>query len=315
MTLVLTAATPAFVVQAADRLTTKKRVIVSAHDPIANKTVLYRASDAVAVLSFSGLAYRGQQPTDEWLAELLWGSPIPRAADGVRPAAFGVDRRPNAWSINQAVKALRDAVNAIPQTEIDLGGLFLAITGWRNDIDAARPFVTEILRDKRAAAATVTGTKMRWPTKKTLCLGQIGALLPNKIFNAAFDPFRKKGVLLAVDAEQTLVGLIRMQSAQQSTVGPNVFTLILPKPGMGPILGHFHAAVPHHASVVTASAIYQVEVAHTPWVLWSMGRLAPQALSGDMMVDLDGVPLELKGTSLASGPILGLSNAITRRGP
>ena len=168
MTLVLTAATPAFVVQAADRLTTKKRVIVSAHDPIANKTILYRANDAVAVLSFSGLAYRGQQPTDEWLAELLWGGPIPRGVDGVRPAAFGGDHRPNAWSINKAVQALRDAVDAIPQAEIDLGGMFLAITGWRNDTDIDRPFVTEILRDKREAAATVSGTKMRWPTKKTL---------------------------------------------------------------------------------------------------------------------------------------------------
>ena len=94
-----------------------------------------------------------------------------------------------------------------------------------------------------------------------------------------------------------------------------MFTLILPKPGTGPILGQFHAAAPHHVAVVTASAIHHVEVAHTPWVLWSRGWFAPQALAGDMMSDLDSLPLEIKGTALASGPILGLSSAIARRGP
>lgn len=315
MTLVLTAATPAFVIQAADRLTTKKRVMVSTHDPIANKTVLYRANDAIAVLSFSGLAYRGQQPTDEWLADLLWGGSFPRGADGIRPAVFGVARRPNVWSINRAIRALRDAIDAIPQVEIDLGGLFVAITGWRNNRGVVRPFVTEILRGKGAMTAAVSGTKMRWPVKKPLCLGQIGALMSNATLNAAFDPFREEGILRDVDAEQTLVELIRKQSARQSTVGPNVFSLVLPKPGTGPIVGRFHAAVTHQAEVVAASAVYRVEVAHTPWVLWSMGWFAPQTLAGDMMGDLDGVPFEIKGAALATGPILGLSSAIARPGP
>lgn len=78
MTLVLTAATPAFVVQAADRLLTKQFATIRPHDQVANKTILYRATDAVAVLSYSGLAYRGAKPTDEWLAELLWGGAILR---------------------------------------------------------------------------------------------------------------------------------------------------------------------------------------------------------------------------------------------
>lgn len=316
MTLVLTVATSAFVVQAADRLLTKKYVTIRTHDPIANKTILYRAEDAVAAISYSGLAYREGKPTDEWFAELLWGGPIPRGEDGAAPPIFRVDVRPNRWTINQAIQALRAAIDAIPQAELDLGGMELALTGWRNDGQVGRPFVIEMRRHPKAAAATVTGTRMRWPHKQDPVPGRIGAWMPRGALNAAFEPARAAGALSAVDAERILVDLIRKESARQPTVGPNVISLILPKPGTGPILSRFHPAVPHQADAAADGAAHQVEVAHTPWALWSMGFHPPMALAGSMMGDLDGnAPFVFEGTALTSGPILGVSSAIARRGP
>src|SRR3546814_6108171 len=83
MTLVLTAMTPRYVVQAADRLLTKGAAV---HDAMANKTIIYRTRDGVMVLSYSGIAYLSRQPMDEWIAEQLWGDAIGRGPDGCGPA-------------------------------------------------------------------------------------------------------------------------------------------------------------------------------------------------------------------------------------
>src|SRR3546814_4216625 len=78
MTLVLTAMTPRYVVQAADRLLTKGAAV---HDAMANKTIIYRTRDGVMVLSYSGIAYLSRQPMDEWIAEQLWGDAIGRGPE------------------------------------------------------------------------------------------------------------------------------------------------------------------------------------------------------------------------------------------
>lgn len=315
MTLVLTAATRGFVVQTADRLLTKQLSTIRPHDEVANKTILYRANDAVAVLSYSGLAYRNGQPTDEWLAELLWGAPIPRGRDGRRPATFGAAVRPNAWSLNRAIAALARALDAIPQREIDLGGMYLTLAGWRNHRGLGRPFLIDIARAPLAATATISGTKMRWRTRRGIYLGHIGARMPPAVLQAPFKILGDAGPLRDADVERTLVDLTRTVSAQQPTVGPNVLSLVLPKPGVGPIVCQFHAATPHHAAISSANAIHQVEVAHSPWVLGLMGWHAPQNLAGDLITDLDGMGLVIKGAALTSGPVLGLSSAISRPGP
>src|SRR3546814_5037928 len=99
MTLVLTAMTPRYVVQAADRLLTKGAAV---HDAMANKTIIYRTRDGVMVLSYSGIAYLSRQPMDEWIAEQLWGDAIGRGPDGCGPAAMMMGQRPNNWTIDRS---------------------------------------------------------------------------------------------------------------------------------------------------------------------------------------------------------------------
>src|SRR4051794_23401448 len=74
MTLILSVAGPIGVVQVSDRLTSfvsggRRRP----HDPLANKTVLFLAKDAVAALSYTGKAYLDGIPTDQWMAERIRG--------------------------------------------------------------------------------------------------------------------------------------------------------------------------------------------------------------------------------------------------
>src|SRR3546814_10049493 len=118
MTLVLTAMTPRYVVQAADRLLTKGAAV---HDAMANKTIIYRTRDGVMVLSYSGIAYLSRQPMDEWIAEQLWGDAIGRGPDGCGPAAMMMGQRPNNWTIDQTIAVLKRRIESIPQRTINLG--------------------------------------------------------------------------------------------------------------------------------------------------------------------------------------------------
>jgi hypothetical protein len=70
VTLVLTVVSNGCVVQASDRLVT---VNGKEHDPLANKTVIYIARDALSVIGYSGLAYLDSIPTDQRIAEILHG--------------------------------------------------------------------------------------------------------------------------------------------------------------------------------------------------------------------------------------------------
>lgn len=79
MTLVLTLVTTRYVVQVADRLVTTdgKRF-----DPTSNKSLIYLGRNAIVAIAYSGLAYLEGIPTDEWIAQTLWGRKLPRRDDG-----------------------------------------------------------------------------------------------------------------------------------------------------------------------------------------------------------------------------------------
>lgn len=68
MTLILTCATPRFVVQVSDRLVTRGG---KAFDPASNKAVIYQAENATVAIGYSGLAHIEGLPTDQWIAEKL----------------------------------------------------------------------------------------------------------------------------------------------------------------------------------------------------------------------------------------------------
>jgi hypothetical protein len=314
MTLVLSAATPGFVVQAADRLLTKAvHGRPQPFDPIANKTVVYRATDAFASLSYSGVAYVKTQPTDEWLAELLWGDPIARGPDGNGPAAFGFGARPNTWTIDRAIDALRRAIDGLAQSWINKGGLLVSVAGWRDD-RPIRPLVVDIERLPGETRSSVRGTPRRITKPKTFALGQIGARVPWTIMNAAFDPFRPSRTLSMEDAEATLVELIRGAARKHLTVGPNVLTVAIPLPGSGPVVARFHPAIPHRAQFASGRGTFTLTVAHSPWILGSTQFHAPQLKVGRTEINLDGVPFVFEAPPGENG-LVGLGFSIKRPKP
>lgn len=70
MTKIIAVSSAGLMCHGADRLVSAGG---SSFDPLANKTLVYSAPDALAAISYTGSAYLEDLPTDEWLARALTG--------------------------------------------------------------------------------------------------------------------------------------------------------------------------------------------------------------------------------------------------
>src|SRR5262249_10085532 len=88
-----------FVLQVSDRLLTQGE---KSFDPIANKNVLYVATDGIISLGYTGVAFLDGIPTDQWIAEKLTGA---NAHYGSRPGT-PIGRLPEWYSVGFEKRAL-----------------------------------------------------------------------------------------------------------------------------------------------------------------------------------------------------------------
>lgn len=309
MTLVLTAATPFYVVQCADRLLTIAGERPRAFDPAANKTMLYRASDAVAVISYAGLAYAGDKPTDEILAETLWGEPMRPGPDGMR-LANRVGRRPNRWNLGQAERALEAAL-ASPLFAAHYIGL--TIGGWRQRKGRIAPFVTEIERKPGQPPAVARSPRV-FTRDANFFLHGIGV-----DFDAS-DTMRalrreEKGLRIGPSAEATrnaLVRAIQTIAAQDDRVGADVLSVVLAHPRMGAGEVAFHAARAWPARISSPYARFEAPHAdHTPWIVAPNAISPPSAQVGDTIHELGGYEVFVRGAK-PNGRLLGIQTSLKR---
>lgn len=313
MTLVLTAATPFYVVQAADRLVSMAgRRGLRAADPAANKTIIYRAKDGVAVLSYAGLAYVDAKPTDEFLAELLWGEPLRRGPDGERPAQRQ-GRSPNQWSIGEAERAL-DA--ALAGALFQHHAIALTIAGWRMRKHRVVPFVTEIERSPNAKAPTISRAPRFFTPARNFFLHSIGVdISADEVMDGLVRETDGRRIGPSAEAmEAAAVRAIRARAAKDTRVGADVMSVVLPRPDVGRGRAVFHAARDWPAAVETSSRRMAVAHAnHMPWIVAPHVIVPPSALVGEMIYDLGGYEIVLCGARGEKG-VLGMQTSLARPG-
>ncbi len=75
MTLIAAVITKIGVVQVSERLVSDRG---TEFDSTANKQLVYLGHTWAVSMAYTGTAYIGKLPTDEWLAEALIGKPLPR---------------------------------------------------------------------------------------------------------------------------------------------------------------------------------------------------------------------------------------------
>ena len=74
MTLIIARASPTGALMVSDRRVTTSGILF---DPDANKTILFADRNAVVAIGYTGMAYIGSLPTDQWLASALTGLNFP----------------------------------------------------------------------------------------------------------------------------------------------------------------------------------------------------------------------------------------------
>jgi hypothetical protein len=131
MTLILSAHRGGIAVQVSDRLTsvTDRFGRSRPWDHTWNKTVLLLARDAVVAISFSGLAYLDERPTDQWLTETLWGERINVGGHGLLAVGRG-QVGPLRSCLRLLSARLEQELMILPR-DARAVGVHLSITGWR----------------------------------------------------------------------------------------------------------------------------------------------------------------------------------------
>lgn len=283
MTLVFSLINAACVVQASDRLTTRwqNNRLLGQHDPLANKTVVYLASDGPMILSFAGVAYVGSEPTDEWIARHLIGEAHHRWPDGRIPT-IGFRRTP-LKRFNEAAWGLQCAIQAEKAFE---PGLEVAIAGWR--VRRRRLSQTGIIIVKNGAS-TVRHGHMRLRTKHFgSSMFSVGASVDFKKIEAAASEHRNSldFLLSASVRSEFLAEMIRRESETNGAVGGDVMAVEIPRwraNETGVVRVRFKPKKPHKVLVSAGERRFAAPAAYWPWVITPAMVRAPSVSIGSGM--------------------------------
>jgi hypothetical protein len=229
MTLIHTVATARWLLQVSDRLVTVTRPArVERFDAQSNKTVVFHATDGIATLSYSGLAFLERAPTDAWIASKLNGVEHPFDPTGVA-FSFRMGIRRTVWpKLGLALQSLAAELTKLTARKSRLKGIpvCIAVAGWHwYRRKQPRPFVAEISR------TTGGEYKIDWsPRRHRYHIAHL--VLPDTPF--ADDELAEIDNCLArVDltaASVVLVKSIQRVAARSETVGPDCMAVSLSHP-------------------------------------------------------------------------------------
>ncbi len=310
MTSILTLVSPAYVVQVSDRRVTLQGGSKE-HDPVANKTVVYGARNAIATLGCSGIAYVENIPTDEWIVRALTDI-APDDPVGLGGLRFGWSR--GDCMLDQAVHRLMKRLDG--RLEPRKYGLIMTVAGWKTIKGRCYRFIDELEWGPAYEKGQRRHSPQSWFWKRDLCLGVIGAhaseLLVKNLENCRQrDPSR----LDIEQAEHILVQTVREVASRDRTVGQHVLSVILPNPNFGGGIARFIPASDHWAKLVGRDREIILTVAHTPWVVSGDVIYAPSVAVGDQMLELRGYQFLVVGAPAPENGILAISSGLDRQPP
>lgn len=232
MTFVGTLVAGRVVVQTGDRLLSRGG---QRWDPLANKTVVLLGVDGSATISYSGLAYIGQKPTDQWIAEAV--SERDPVFAGRLATRHDSTLRPR---IGLALANLRDAIErdfaSLPRRD-RISGLHIAVGGFvshrrRRPSGRPRPFAhVYVHRGQDGDELDVGETPRYWDWRIPL----VGPIPIGVSTGGAWDVFRSQLFQPPAkpydECERLLVDCVRSVSAvSPSAVGADSMSVIHPRP-------------------------------------------------------------------------------------
>lgn len=124
MTLLLAHAARYEAIHVSDRLLTLASP-TRPFDQFSNKAVLYLCTDAIIALVYTGVAYIGNRPTDDWIAQQLTGNQLPEHE------TFGLPMTVEHRDIGSAIEILRSHLDSdLPSHETKLRDSSSSVVSW-----------------------------------------------------------------------------------------------------------------------------------------------------------------------------------------
>ncbi len=315
MTLVLTLVTTRYVMQVADRLVTTDG---KKFDPVSNKSLIYLARNAIVTIGYSGLAYLDGIPTDEWLAQMLWGKELPRHDDG-RAAGhvFGGEGR-QIIDIGRAIERVRSgSENALRKDRAPLKARFLQIVlaGWQwrrmGSRIVWRPILHAISSERQNGQirCDVDSLPRYWQYERVLHDGKSCRpfrMLP--IPSTTDTPDAHTSELIARlepvahlpdTSRQTLVKEIQTRAASVPTIGKDCMCIYIPFPSPSVVEADYISAE-WEPRLSTKGEIYSAS--YSPWIIGLASLHAPSIILGMQKARICPFIVRLRGPSPPKGP-------------
>ena len=314
MTLIIALATPRFVIHVGDRLITMTDG--RRFDSASNKCLIYQTKDAIVSIGYCGLAYLENIPTDQWIAQKLWGPDFLYRAPG-RLAAHGFGSA-DPLDIGRALERLRSESEAALQR--DRSGsdrrLQVLVSGWQwGRRGRPRPILNRLRSEITSGKVRcLTGrldrywhyTRIDGPNGPTrpLCLAAIPSgtsIIPNCLRGVQDRISTQKHlpqILL-----QACIDELRHQAKISAAVGPDCIWVYLPHSNQGT------AQVGYVAQDVqpTIEMEYgQFSATYSPWLIGEGSYHTPTIMIGSQAVRLGPIDVRLDGgeRSTVDGPTL-----------
>lgn len=326
MTQVITWCQAHAVIQVADRKLTLLNG--SQHDTVANKTIVFVTEDAIATLGYTGLAYLGDLPSDEWLVQVLLQRSITRGPDGVRPSAVCMGNYP-LGTLDDVVKRLKIAIDGIEQRLVDKGTFEIVVAGFRaTDRDyRATAFWKRIRRGRGEAKAEVTGAKKRgsfakvdqhmpsWTSDRSLAHARYltlgAAVTDDDRHSDRAKLVQCQNVGSSVDV---LTERVRTTAANDQTVGANLMCVVIDW-STQTVEIRLDAEAPHTTTFLGPnSAPVEIEISYSPWILAPTGVFAPMVSNNDTSIPCGEWAVLVRAAGQANAGISLMSSA-RRQGP
>ncbi|MBI1199994.1 MAG: hypothetical protein GC203_19220 [Phenylobacterium sp.] len=280
MTMVGAAACQGFAVLISDRLVTLSRqgTYAGPHDLLANKTVVYLGRDCALIFGFAGTAYLAGIPTDEWIAQVLWGKEFQRYPDGRLPTAVG-GKGDGPRGLNQVLLTLRRKLSVTPGGK----GVTLLVSGWWSR--RRRRLIPILVKFSGNDAGFASPTMKLRPPRSRINLAQevIGILPTADVIQAAQKeprPQPRNGFEYADYVISIFTSVIRRTAASDPGVGPHVTAVTIPHPSNRRVTCRFDPFAEHSARIGSGSHEARIPVAFTPWVVSELGFQSAMVLSG-----------------------------------
>lgn len=328
MTLIVTISTPYFLIQAGDRLlTTAPNNEVEEFDSNSNKNVIYEATDGIVTISYCGVAFIHQRPTDEWIVSQLhplgenilekvgdpWSVQTGYSAPGEWLSTFGV------------VKLLRERLAELPKSATQHSGITIVIAGWRLKKSESKSFLVELTKSKDPKKKDIQARGFSRKPGKTknfaTALTGSGATSETwRYFTNSWDELHTKEAPETLEyykrsIHEIMISTIKFASSMEPTVGQNIHLATLEKSNQGlfQLETGFFSEQPHPVTITNPRRTIEAsDAAVTGWVLFENAVFAPSYLIGSQTLSGRFTHLDMRGaTRQANIPFLFTS--ITRR--